>query len=38
MGIGPVYATRKALNRAGLKLEDMGLVELNEAFAIQSWQ
>ena len=36
MGIGPVYATRKALDRAGLKLEDIGLVELNEAFAIQS--
>lgn len=36
MGIGPVYATRKALDRAGLKMEDIGLVELNEAFAIQS--
>ena len=36
MGIGPVYATRKALTRAGLKLEDIGLVELNEAFAVQS--
>ena len=36
MGIGPVYATRKALDRAGLKLEDIGLVELNEAFAVQS--
>lgn len=36
MGIGPVYATRKALARAKLKLEDIGLVELNEAFAIQS--
>lgn len=36
MGIGPVYATRKALERAGLKLEDIGLVELNEAFAVQS--
>jgi len=36
MGIGPVYATRKALDRAGLKLENIGLVELNEAFAVQS--
>ena len=35
MGLGPVGATRKALERAGLKLEDIGLVELNEAFAIQ---
>lgn len=36
MGIGPVYATRKALDRAGINLEDIGLVELNEAFAVQS--
>jgi acetyl-CoA acetyltransferase family protein len=36
MGIGPVYATRKALSRAGLTIEDIGLVELNEAFAVQS--
>ena len=36
MGIGPVYATRKALSRANLKIEDIGLVELNEAFAVQS--
>jgi 3-oxoadipyl-CoA thiolase len=36
MGIGPVSATRKVLDRAGLKLEDIGLVELNEAFAVQS--
>jgi 3-oxoadipyl-CoA thiolase len=36
MGIGPVSATRKALDRAGLKLEDIRLVELNEAFAVQS--
>lgn len=36
MGIGPVSATRKALNRAGLTLADIRLVELNEAFAIQS--
>ena len=36
MGIGPVPATQKALKRAGLKIEDIGLVELNEAFASQS--
>lgn len=36
MGIGPVPATLKALARAGLKLDDIGLVELNEAFAAQA--
>jgi acetyl-CoA C-acetyltransferase len=36
MGVGPVPATRKALKRAGLKVSDIGLVELNEAFASQS--
>jgi 3-oxoadipyl-CoA thiolase len=36
MGLGPVPATRKALARAGLTLEDIHLVELNEAFAVQS--
>jgi acetyl-CoA acetyltransferase len=36
MGIGPVPATHKALQRAGLKLEDIDLIELNEAFAAQS--
>lgn len=36
MGIGPVPATRKALARAGWTLEDLALVELNEAFAAQS--
>ena len=35
MGIGPVPATRRALERAGLELGDMDLVELNEAFAAQ---
>ena len=35
MGIGPAPAARKALERAGLKLEDMDLVEVNEAFAAQ---
>jgi acetyl-CoA acyltransferase 2 len=35
MGIGPVDATRKALKRAGMKLEDMELIEVNEAFAAQ---
>lgn len=36
MGIGPVPATRKALKRAGLEVNDLDLVELNEAFASQS--
>ena len=36
MGIGPVEATKKALNRAGLSLDDIDIVELNEAFAAQS--
>jgi acetyl-CoA acetyltransferase family protein len=35
MGSGPVPATRMALKRAGLKLEDMDLIEVNEAFAAQ---
>jgi acetyl-CoA acyltransferase len=39
MGLGPVPATRKALERAGLTLDDFGLFELNEPFAVQvlSW-
>jgi acetyl-CoA C-acetyltransferase len=36
MGIGPVSATRRALGRAGWKLEDVDLIEANEAFAAQS--
>ena len=36
MGLGPVPATQKALKRANLKIEDIGLIELNEAFAIQA--
>ena len=36
MGLGPVPATRKALKKAGLTLEDLDLIELNEAFAAQS--
>jgi acetyl-CoA acyltransferase len=36
MGIGPVAAIPKALAKAGLKLSDIGLIELNEAFAAQS--
>jgi acetyl-CoA acetyltransferase family protein len=36
MGVGPVPAVRKALDRAGLAVADLGLVELNEAFAVQS--
>jgi len=35
MGIGPVPATRKALEKAGLKLDDIDLIEVNEAFAAQ---
>ncbi|MDQ0246960.1 3-oxo-5,6-didehydrosuberyl-CoA/3-oxoadipyl-CoA thiolase [Bacillus fengqiuensis] len=36
MGIGPIFATRKALQRSNLTVEDIGLIELNEAFASQS--
>lgn len=36
MGIGPVISSRKALQRAGLQMEDIDIVELNEAFASQS--
>ena len=36
MGLGPIPATRKALDRAGLSVADLDLVELNEAFASQS--
>jgi acetyl-CoA acetyltransferase len=36
MGIGPVAATRKLLKRLGLKLADIDLIELNEAFAAQA--
>jgi 3-oxoadipyl-CoA thiolase len=36
MGIGPIFATRKALQRAQLAVEDIDLIELNEAFAAQS--
>jgi len=36
MGIGPVAAVPKALAKAGLKLGDIDLIELNEAFAVQS--
>jgi 3-oxoadipyl-CoA thiolase len=36
MGIGPVPATKKVLHRAGLKISDLDLIELNEAFASQS--
>ncbi|MDK2887070.1 MAG: acetyl-CoA C-acetyltransferase [Thermosipho sp. (in: thermotogales)] len=36
MGLGPVPATEKALKKAGLKMEDIELIELNEAFAAQS--
>ncbi len=36
MGLGPIPATRKALQRAGLSVDDLDLIELNEAFAAQS--
>lgn len=36
MGIGPVSATRKALAKAGLNLDDIDIIEANEAFAVQS--
>lgn len=36
MGLGPIFATRKALKRANLTIEDIGLIELNEAFASQA--
>lgn len=36
MGVGPVYAIPKALKRAGLEMKDIGLIELNEAFASQA--
>lgn len=36
MGVGPVKATEKALEKAGLKLSDINLIELNEAFAAQA--
>jgi 3-oxoadipyl-CoA thiolase len=36
MGVGPIPATQKALQRAGISVGDLGLVELNEAFAVQA--
>ncbi len=36
MGVGPVPAVKKALSRAGMTIKDIGLIELNEAFAVQS--
>ena len=36
MGYGPIPATKKALERAGLQMKDIGLMELNEAFAVQA--
>ena len=36
MGIGPIQATNKALEKAGLKMDDMDIIELNEAFSAQS--
>ena len=36
MGVGPIYASRKALEKAGWKVDDLDLVEANEAFAAQA--
>jgi len=36
MGLGPIFATRKVMQRAGLSISDMDLIELNEAFASQT--
>jgi acetyl-CoA acetyltransferase len=36
MGLGPIPATRKALDRAELSIDDIRLIELNEAFAVQA--
>ncbi len=36
MGLGPIKSTRKSLERAGLELDDIGVIELNEAFSAQS--
>ena len=36
MGIGPIYATRKVLEKTGLTIDDVDIIELNEAFAAQS--
>src|ERR1700716_3926768 len=38
MGLGPIPATRKVLQRSGLSIKDMDLIELNEAFAAQALQ
>jgi acetyl-CoA C-acetyltransferase/3-oxo-5,6-didehydrosuberyl-CoA/3-oxoadipyl-CoA thiolase len=38
MGLGPIPATQKALERAGLRVADLDLIELNEAFAVQTLQ
>ena len=38
MGLGPIFATRKVLQRAGMNIHDMDLIELNEAFASQTLQ
>ena len=36
MGMGPLYATKKVMQKTGLSLDDMAVIELNEAFASQS--
>jgi acetyl-CoA acyltransferase len=35
MGVGPIPSTERALSRAGLSIDDIGLIEINEAFAVQ---
>jgi acetyl-CoA acyltransferase len=35
MGVGPIPATEKVLGKAGLTIDDIGLIEINEAFAVQ---
>ncbi len=37
MGLGPIYATGKALKKANLKIDQIGLAEINEAFAVQAY-
>jgi acetyl-CoA C-acetyltransferase len=36
MGIGPVYSTKKVMEKVGMKIEDFDIIEANEAFAAQS--
>ncbi len=38
MGVGPIPASRNAMAKAGVTIEDIDLIEANEAFAAQSWR